>query len=103
MTPFLTAHCAPNSGERAGTLEIVVFTLVGIALYFFCDWVLLMLEKMHGEPLPQRNLVFFVLITALALSSFSLIRALMPPSESSQHDYQEQQPADRGDQSAEPH
>ena len=75
-------------------MEIVAFTVAGIALYFFSDWVLLMLEKIHGEPLPQRNLVFFVLILTLSLSSFSLIRTLMHTEESTQDHNQEQQATD---------
>ena len=72
-------------------------------LYFFSDWALTMLEKVHGEPLPQRNLVFFVLIMTLALSSFSLIRTLLEPGQGAQDNYQEQQSTNRGDQPAEPH
>ena len=76
-------------------MEVIAFTLAGIMLYFFSDWALHMLEKLHGEPLPHRDIVFFVLILTLALSSFSLIRTLFQPGESPQHDYQEQQPTDR--------
>ena len=76
-------------------MEIILFTVVGIALYFFSDWALNTLEKMHGEPLPQRNVVFFVLIMILALSSFSLIRILLAPGEGAQDNYQEQQSTDR--------
>ncbi len=41
-------------------MEIVIFTVVGIALYLISGQVLTMLEKLHGDPLPQRNIVFFV-------------------------------------------
>lgn len=79
-------------------MEIVAFTVVGIILYFFSDWVLNMLEKVHGEPLPQRNLVFFVLIMALALSSFSVIRTFMQSGQGPQDHNQEQQATDGGNQ-----
>ena len=75
-------------------MEIVAFTVAGIILYFFSDWVLNMLEKVHGEPLPQRNLVFFVLILVLSLSSFSVIRMLMQSSQGPQDYNQEQQTTD---------
>lgn len=84
-------------------MEVIAFTVVGIALYFFADWALNMLEKFHGEPLPQRNIVFFVLIMALALSSFSMIRTLLGAAESPQYDNQEQQAPDGGNQPAQPH
>jgi hypothetical protein len=75
-------------------MDIVVFTLVGIILYLFCDWALRMMEKAHGEPLPQRNIVFLVLIMTLSLLSFSIIRSFMDTGESPQDDYQEQQATD---------
>jgi hypothetical protein len=84
-------------------LEIIAFTVVGIGLYFFSDWALNMLEKVHGEPLPQRNIVFFVLIMALALSSFGIIRALLEAGEGPQYDNQEQQATDGGNQTTQPH
>jgi hypothetical protein len=84
-------------------VDIILFTGVGIVLYLLCDRLLVLLEKMHGEPLPGRNIVFFVLILALSLSAFSLMRTLLHPGESTQYDNQEQQATDGGDQSAQPH
>jgi len=84
-------------------VEIALFTAVGIVLYVLCDRLLLLLEKMHGEPLPQRNVVFFVLILFLSLSTFSLLRILLYPGESAQDYNQEQQATDGGDQAAQPH
>lgn len=84
-------------------MEIILFTLVGIALYLICDRLLLFLEQLHGEPLPQRNAVFFVLILALSLTTFTLLRGALSPDQGAQHDQQEQQPADGGDQPAQPH
>jgi hypothetical protein len=84
-------------------VEIIAFTVVGIGLYFFSDWALNMLEKVHGQPLPQRNIIFFVLIMTLALSSFSIIRTLMGASQGPQYDNQEQQATDSGDQPSQTH
>ena len=75
-------------------MEIVLFTVVGIALYLFTDRILLLLEKMHGEPLPARNAVFFVLILLLSLSTFGILRNMLGAQQGSQYDHQEQQPAD---------
>jgi hypothetical protein len=75
--------------------EIILFTAVGIALYFICDRLLSLLERMHGEPLPQRNIIFFVLILVLSMSSFSLLRGTLE--QGSQDDNQEQEATDSGD------
>ena len=84
-------------------MEIILFTGVGIALYLLCDRLLVLLEKMHGEPLPGRNIIFFVLILSLSLSAFSLMRVLLHPDEGSQNNNQEQQATDGGHQPAQPH
>ena len=84
-------------------MEIILFTGVGIVLYLVTGQLLTMLEKMHGDPLPQRNIIFFVIIIVLTLPTFSLISTLLESGESPQHDYQEQQATDGGDQPAEPH
>ena len=84
-------------------MEIILFTGVGIVLYLLCDRLLVLLEKMHGEPLPGRNIVFFVLILALSLSTFSLMRILMPSGEGPENNNQEQQAPDGGHQPAQPH
>ena len=84
-------------------MEIILFTVVGIVLYVVTGQLLAMLEKMHGDPLPQRNILFFVIILALSLPSFSLLRSLLGADEGPQHDYQEQQATDGGNQPPEPH
>lgn len=88
---------------RYTSVEIILFTVVGIVLYLVTGQLLAVLEKMHGDPLPQRNIVFFVIILALSLPTFSMLRTLLGEGESAQHDYQEQQPTDGGNQSPEPH
>ena len=84
-------------------MEILLFTAVGIVLYVVCDRLLVLLETMHGEPLPQRNVIFFVLIMTLSLSAFSLLRTLLPTSEGTQYNNQEQQATDGRDQPSQPH
>lgn len=84
-------------------MEIILFTVVGIVLYLACDRLLQALEKMHGEPLPGRNIVFFVLIMTLSLSAFSVLRTFLAPEEGAQDDYQEQQATDGGDQPTQSH
>lgn len=84
-------------------MEIVLFTGVGIVLYLVTGQLLSMLEKMHGEPLPQRNIIFFVIIMALALPTFSIMDSLTGADESTQNNDQEQQAPDGGNQAAETH
>ncbi len=57
-------------------MEAVYFTLVAIALYVFCDWVLKRMEVFAGRQFEHRTLIFFALLLGLALVSFALIRNL---------------------------
>ncbi len=60
-------------------MEIVYFTVVGIGLYFFSDWLLDQIERLRGRRFAQRQLVFFVIILVLAVASFQLIGLLSRP------------------------
>lgn len=84
-------------------MEIILFTVVGIALYLITGALLTLLERMHGDPLPQRNIVFFVLILVLSLPTFSVLRTLLGEGEGAQYDNQEQQATDSGNQPPQPH
>ena len=55
-------------------MSIVYFTIVAIILYFSADWLLERMEIAAGRRLEYRSLIFFVILLALALSSFSLIQ-----------------------------
>ena len=57
-------------------MEAVYFTVVAIGLYFFADWVLDRIEATRGARFKNRNIIFFVIILALALASFQLINFL---------------------------
>jgi hypothetical protein len=54
-------------------MEIVYFTLVAVILYLGADWILNRIEAAAGQRLKYRNIVFFVMLLAMALSSFALI------------------------------
>jgi hypothetical protein len=84
-------------------VEIVLFTGVGILLYLVTGQILTRLERMHGDVLPQRNIVFFVIILSLSVPTFSLVRTLIERSESPQDNNQEQQTTDGGYQPPETH
>ncbi len=55
-------------------MEILVFTICGIVLYFGADALLNLLESMHGDPIPHRNIVFFFIILVMALVLFQGIQ-----------------------------
>lgn len=57
-------------------MNIVYFTLVAAILYLFSDWVVQRVEIAVGRRLEHRSLVFFGILLALALASFSLIGQL---------------------------
>ncbi len=56
--------------------EIVIFTASGIFLYLGANAALDLLERLHDEPLPYRNVVFFFIILTMALILFPIINML---------------------------
>jgi len=58
-------------------MEIVWFTVVGIGLYFFSDWLLDSIERVRGKRFGEyRPIIFFAIILPLALASFWLLGRL---------------------------
>ncbi len=57
-------------------MEMIYFTLAGLGLYFFSDWILNQIEIRRGERFEQRSLIFFGIILVLALIAFRLINYL---------------------------
>ncbi len=57
--------------------EIIIYTVSGILLYFLADAALNLLESMHGEPIPYRNVVFFVIILLMAIVLFQGLQMLL--------------------------
>ena len=57
--------------------QILLFTVVAVGLYFLADWVVRLIEERRGEPLPNRNLVYFVVIFVLAVTSFQVIQRIL--------------------------
>ena len=60
-------------------MSAVYYTIAGIVLYLLADWILRRLEARAGRVFEHRSLVFFALLSALALGSFALIRAWLAP------------------------
>lgn len=57
-------------------MEIVYFTLAGILLYLFSDWLLDRIESARGRRFEQRSVIFFFIILSLAVLSFQLLNRL---------------------------
>lgn len=60
---------------------MIYFTAVAIVLYVVSDWILRQIEIKRGELLPNRSVVFFIIITVLSVVSFSIIQSLYPKNE----------------------
>jgi len=60
-------------------METVYFTAVAIILYFLADSILQQIEIKYGKQFEHRSLIFFAIITTLALISFAVIRHFVQP------------------------
>lgn len=58
-------------------MQIVYFTVTAVLLYVLSDWILKQIEKKRGQPLPNRSIIFFVIIMVLAVGSFKAIEYLV--------------------------
>ena len=54
-------------------MQIVYFTLVAAILYLLSNWLVDRIEIAAGRRFKYRSLLFFALLLALAMISFSLI------------------------------
>jgi Ca2+/Na+ antiporter len=57
-------------------MEILYFTAAGIILYVAADWILKRMETAAGKRFQYRSLIFFVILLAMAVTSFAIIRQL---------------------------
>ena len=62
-------------------MAYLYFTVTAVLLYLFSDWILNKIEERIGKRLEYRSVIFFAIITVLALGSFSFIETLMTPPE----------------------
>jgi len=58
-------------------MELLYFTVAGIVLYFVSDRILDFVEVRLGRRLEHRTLVFFAIISVLAVVTFQVIRLLV--------------------------
>jgi hypothetical protein len=59
-------------------MQYLYYTIAAILLYFGSDLILLQIEKVRGKPFAeQRSLMFLLIITVLAVSTFKLIEVMV--------------------------
>jgi len=82
-------------------MEMLYYTLAAIVLYGISDYILNTIEIRMGKRLPNRSFYFLIIITVLALITFSVVRALVIPIEIPQQTSTTQiQTADKAQQSS---
>jgi len=55
-------------------MEMIYYTIAALVLYGISDFILNRIEIKIGKRLPNRSFIFLIIITILALVSFSVIR-----------------------------
>jgi len=58
-------------------MEIIYYTIAALLLYWVSDFILNSIEIKMGKRLPNRSFIFLIIITILALVSFSILRATL--------------------------
>lgn len=72
----MTTHRALLRQSIMQPMSIVYFTLVAALLYLFSDWVVQRAELVAGRRFEHRSLLFFCILLALAIATFTLIGQL---------------------------
>lgn len=57
-------------------MTAIYFTVVGIALYLFSDWLLQRAEAAAGKRFEYRSIIFFAILLPMALLTFAIIQRL---------------------------
>ena len=57
-------------------MQYFYFTFVAIILYLAADRILQGIERYYQRRLAQREVVFFLILTVLAVAGFTLVRSL---------------------------
>lgn len=58
-------------------VESLYYLLAGILLYLIADGILRQLERLAGRQFEYRSLIFFGLLSGLAVTAFWLIRTYL--------------------------
>jgi hypothetical protein len=58
-------------------MEILLFTLNAIVVYLLADWIVRVIEQRRGEPLKNRQAIFFVAFLSLAMITFNILQRVL--------------------------
>lgn len=58
-------------------MELIAYTIAAVILYIVSDYILNTIEIRMGKRLPNRSLIFLVIISILAVSSFGILRTVL--------------------------
>lgn len=70
----LTNGSGSNGGP--GRMDLLYFTVIGVGLYFFADWLLDRVERARGARFKHRDAIYFGIMLTAALLTFTLVNAL---------------------------
>ena len=57
-------------------MQYVYFTLLAVVFYVAADWILQTIERHYQKRFEQREIIFLLILSVLAITGFSLIRSL---------------------------
>jgi hypothetical protein len=57
-------------------MDLLYFTVIGVGLYFFTDWLLDRVERARGARFKHRDAIYFGIMLTAALLTFTLVNAL---------------------------
>jgi len=59
-------------------MQYVYFTFVAVILYLAADWILQGIERYYRRRFEQREVIFLLILSVLAVIGFTLVRSLNP-------------------------
>ena len=55
-------------------MDIALFAVTGIVVYFLSDWIVKAIDKSRAEPLQNRQIIFFIVFFGLIVCSFEMLK-----------------------------
>lgn len=55
-------------------MDIALFGVTGILVYFVSDWAVKAIDKSRAEPLQNRQIIFFIIFFGLIVLSFEALK-----------------------------
>ena len=61
-------------------MDIALFAVTGLIVYLLSDSIVKAIDKRRAEPLPNRQLIFFIVFFGLILLSFEALKYFLAAS-----------------------